>query len=73
MKESITIGGLGCLVIIVIWFLAVALVAFIGMLAWNAFVPAAFGGPTIDFPQAFAGLILVNIIMGAAKAVVTTK
>lgn len=69
-KKTIKLGGAGCAAIVVFFFLAVALVAFIGMLAWNAFIPTVFDGPTIDFPTAFAGLILINVILGAARAVV---
>jgi hypothetical protein len=60
---------LGCLGIIALFFGIIALFAWVFMLAWNAFVPAVFGGPTIDYATAFAGWVLIGLIGSAFRSV----
>lgn len=40
-----------------------ALVSVIALFAWNIAVPAVFGGPVLDYAQAFWGLALIRILI----------
>lgn len=59
---------IGCIGLLILWIL---LWPFVIMIAWNAFIPAVLGGPVITYWQAFAGWILVNVIGGAFRSVVS--
>lgn len=63
--------AVGCAAIIAIVVALAALGALIFMWAWNIFVPAAFGGPTIDYWTAFAGTILLSIVGSAFRTIAT--
>ena len=63
----------GCLVILGIWAVLTAVVAFVVMLAWNAVIPGAFDGPTLDFVQSFALVTLVTIVTSALRTVFSRR
>lgn len=66
------VGGL-CLLVLVLGILWFSVVSFILMLLWNAVVPALFGGPTIDFPQAFALNALITLLSSLLRSQVTVN
>ena len=63
------------LIVIAIIFAVIALYIFIGsfifMIVWNAFVPAVFGLPALDYIQALAGWFLIGIVGSAFSAVIS--
>ena len=64
MEEKI----FACLILGILVVSIIILGAGIFMLAWNAFVPAVFGGPTITFIQALAAWVLIGIIGGSFRS-----
>ena len=69
--EKAAIGGLACLFILVIWFVSLAIEAFVVMWAWNIFVVPYFGMPELTWLPALGLVLLLNIIGGAFKATVS--
>lgn len=70
MKTGIGVGGFCLLVLFIIAF-SFAIAPFVLMVAWNAVVPTIFGGPVIDFWQSLAMYVVLSIIGGAFRTVVS--
>jgi hypothetical protein len=60
---------LGCLGIIALFVALTGFLAWVFMLAWNAFCVPVFGWPPIDFWTAFAGWVLLGFIGSAFRSV----
>jgi hypothetical protein len=58
------LSGPECLGLIVVVTALLAVWVWVVQWAWNAIVPAVFGGPTIEYWQAAAVLVLVSLFNG---------
>jgi len=60
--------GIGAVVVAVL-----AVGVLLAQLAWNTFMPAVFGLPTIDFGETLAGLYLLWLLKGVGPNFSTKK
>jgi len=58
-----------CLIILIAITLIYVVATLIFMVAWNAVVPSAFNGPTLDFGQSLALVIVISLIGNAFKSI----
>jgi hypothetical protein len=56
-----------CALIAIVLIASLLIGPFILMVLWNLVVPSVFGGPVIDFPQAFGLSLLLSIVGGAFR------
>jgi len=60
---------LGCLGVVAFVVIITGIIAWVFMLAWNAFMVPVFGLPVIDFWTAFAGWVLIGFVGSAFRSV----
>lgn len=63
----------GCLFLLAVFFLSVALLALLLQVAWNIVVPSIFGGPSLEYLQAVALLWLIWLAGAAFRTIVRVK
>lgn len=66
-------GCLSCTLVLAICLAAESFVAWIFQMLWNFIVPDLFGLPVINFWQALAIWLLVGLIGGCFKAIISNK
>jgi hypothetical protein len=72
-KEVIKFGMLGCLFLIGLVVLGIALGSLLLMVAWNFVVPSVFGGPTLQYHEAFGLMLLLSIVGGAFRSTLSIR